>query len=367
LPSFINFNASSVPMPIEKEGRVELGGNNDKSSQKLEVRKNEFIPKAFSHDIFMNDMNMGPTTNFDDDSLLTDSFFTEADESISLSSEHSMFSRARRSSNSGKEDLKGVRTVTGIKKVNNLIENKFFRKGLNYHTVLDTNLSGFYTEKFCDTWGFFTILHNYKNRNFAVYRYRGPSCTPLSLQLQEKQKITICGIWHTKFWNQIRNNSQKDGEKAINLFVDANNTRILDGDILVCKSASHEVDVFSQMINLQSTADRVCYMELAKSEHDDEVHELIRHLILRLLACLQVVQIPKQYHGKSLKELGIQNDGLTIWSTIQKNGGESKECYVDANTQLQNGQYVVVKKSRKDADLEEKCNLFSRGELGWCD
>lgn len=57
-----------------------------------------------------------------------------------------------------------------------------------------------------------------------------------------------------------------------------------------------------------------------------------------------------------------------MWSVKAKSGSfRAAGINIHADTRLEQGMFMVVKKSRKDADLEEKCKLFSRGELGWLD
>ncbi len=275
------------------------------------------------------------------------------------------FARPLRSNTARRDDLKGVRTIEGVKLVNNFLEGKFFRRGDNTHTVLESNLAHFYTEKFCQPYDFFSIISDYKGENISIRRYSGETCTPLSLQLQKDLGITICATFHHKYWQMIQNRPNRDPEKAINLFVDAHNTRIRDGDLLVCKVAKHGNTPDNLVITRKSTQ---CFLTLVKRRPETDEHQLLRHLVLRLLACLQMVQVPRQYHGKRLRDLGLQNDGLTVWSVKAKSGSfRAAGINIHADTRLEQGMFMVVKKSRKDADLEEKCKLFSRGELGWLD
>lgn len=277
-------------------------------------------------------------------------------------------SRPLRSNTKQCNDLSGVRSIEGVKSANNYLEGKLFRVGDNLHTVLDTNLSSFYTEKFCGPWDFFTIFSDYKSKSFAVFSFSGPACTPLALQLQKRYGITICAIMRHKFWTQLRTNSRQDAEKAINLFVDANNTRIRDEDVLVCKVSKQRMRQSDTTITLDSKggAQRML-QQVKRTRPDTDMHQLLRHVVLRLLGCLQVVQVPRTYHGKSLNEIGLQNAGLTVWSKMTKNGEQDMETYVDGTTKLEKGEHIVVKKSRSDANMEEKCRMFAMGELGWVD
>ncbi|GAB5369739.1 hypothetical protein AAMO2058_001431500 [Amorphochlora amoebiformis] len=341
----------------------------------LETEKNRGEPnvaKEFSSNIFQGISSM-PSSEFsavNASRIIHDEFHFDHGEGLELEPP-SFLSRTLRSNTTNRDDLGGVRSIEGIKSVNNYLESKFFRRGSNEHNVLDTHLSTFYMNKFCGPWEFFSIFNDYRNRDFAMYRFSGPACTPLMLELQKDKGITICAIWHIKYWKQIsqaRKNSKRDGEKAIDLFVDANNTRIVDGDILICKVAHPYHGKFADLIVLEGKGGIPRRLSVIKrAEAQTEMFQILRHLVLRLLACLSVVQIPKVYDGKTLKELGLQNNGLTIWSTIKKIGGNSVESYVDAKTKLERGVYVVVKKSHASANLEEKCNMFSRGELGWLD
>jgi len=340
---------------------------------------NTLVAREFSADLF-NGTEFGDMVAASESSsqLLHDDFFQPAP-MHSMPPTMGFSTRSLRSNTTMRDDLKGIRAIDGVVSINNVLESNFFRRGATGQNILDTNLSNFYNEKFLGPFDFFTVFNYYKSRNFAMYKFNGPTTTPLSLNLQKEKGITICAIWHSKTWHSIRKNSKKDGEKAIDLFLDAHNTRIMDGDILMCivkptvkeektadDNSKDSATAHNVVLEREGGKKRVLSL-VRRQQPGSDLHQLLRHLVLRLLACLHVVQIPKEYDGKALKNLGLQNEGLTIWSIIKKQQGESIETYVNGDTKLERGFCVVVKKSTKDANMEDKCYQLSRGELGWVD